>query len=609
MMTRCKFLSHLSLRIFSVIVLVLLVPSIIMVYMVKGSMENLLQEEIVNRVVRSLQQGETEIAQVFSNMVNISNAFYINPEFSEAFNDDSTSYYERYVVFQKLLSDLSVQNLYHYSGDFDSAIDQFKITFSDQEGHIYTNWGQNYQDYSYLFEQEWLSNAVNAPGFIIWNLQGQGYTPKGIGAKNDQVVLARSLYTDNRSGNIFGILLISIGCDQIAKTLSTYRYSTEDIVFASTTDDGVLFVQGMSDTLASSIVSRYLHSYEGNDVVDDGDNTYLLSYYTIKRANPGNKIHLKVFYLTDYNHIRQNISRLVTGINLGCALFTMLVVAIAFWTSITISRPVRRLSMQMQAYNPGDLPVAFESSRTDEIGQIERAYHSIMISIHDLLERLKKEEEIREKYHYESLKAKMSPHFLFNTLTTIRWMAIMRKADNIRQSIDSLAAILNYTMNDDETLVPLSKEIDVIKNYCEIHNLCSGNRDRLELHIDDSMMELRIIKFILQPAVENCFKHAFLNGNVNGIVLIKGTLEGENIVIQIDDNGPGFSLEAIEAFQTHIRQDADNEIRSGSIGLSIVHERIMSLYGHDYGIELGTSEMGGARVTYYLPVISSIEKE
>ena len=599
-------------RIFSMILILILVPSIGMMYFIKGHMEKVLHSEIDGRIVQSLQQSEGEIDQLFFNITNISNTFLYNSEFTETFSNPEANNYQRYTAFHNVLSGVTMQNLFQHTADDTTALpySQFKVTFFDNRGDIYASWSLSFQDYSYLAEQPWMKDENVSPGYIIWNTHAIGYMPRGEGARYDQLAMARTIRPNLAGQEDLGTLLISIDQAQIARILSDYKYAEDDIVFASTPDEEVLFVTDDDREIAVSVAERYSRKSRGSDIVSVGNARYLLSYYTVNSLYIGSGRSLKIFYLTDYGRLSAEIGHLMTRINLSCVAFAVLVLLIAVWISLVMSRPIKQLAGEMQRYRPGDVPDLTETNRLDEIGDITRAYRGMALNIHELLIRVKQEQETRERYRFEWLRSKMSPHFLFNTLTSIRYMAIIRNADNIRDGIDSLAAILRYSLSDDGEMVPLSREVEVIRSYCEIHNLRTGCQVRLEVGIDEEALCLSVIKFILQPAVENCFKHAFKGVRADGLIRIDGERQGDRLTLRVCDNGLGFPSGLLSYYHEHRHfpaagQEADSvRQKSGGLGLDIIDQRIRIGYGEDCGIEPGVSPLGGAMLVYHLRVIS-----
>ncbi len=596
----------LSSRIFIIIVLLILLPFAIMLQYVKIDMERILREEISLKIIQNLAKSENEISQIFNNMASISNAFYNDPEIAKIFSNDSYTYYERTVAFNNMVNQISMQNLY------DNSINNMKITFFDKNKQTYANWSLNYNDYTYLLDQDWVKKSTETKGYIIWNMSSKGYGEKGDLENANQISLARSVMNGDHSDNILGTILISIDQQQISDVLNTYKYSELDSAFASTQEGEVLFQNNdiLSEEELNRLAKEYSGKQSGDTVLKVNGRSYLLSFYTVKLTSMYSRKQLKIFYLTDYHKLNLKLNSLMIKINIICILFIVVVLLVAFAIARWIAKPISVLSSQMKNYRVGEAPVALGNSRKDEIGEIYSVYHNMSVHINDLFIKLRQEQVTKEKYQYESLRSKMSPHFLFNTLNSIRWMAIIRKADNIRESIDSLAEILKYSLTQDDEMVTLAKEIEIVRSYCYIQDMRFGNSYSLTVNLAHGLEQCQIIKFILQPTVENIFKHAFPHDSSGGIITICGCIEKNGcLAISISDNGKGFSEESITGFYRK-REGKDFENSGEGIGLGIIDERIRISFGNRFGIDISNNDQGGAKVDYCLPVIyPDLEKE
>lgn len=598
-----KRIKRLSVGVFLLLLALLIAPFTAVVWYVRADMEGMLRDEISAKVVQNLQKSEVGISQLLGRMANISNVFYWDDALTEAFTDPNRTYYERYTAFNLVIRNIAMQNLYEYADEGEDAGERIKITFFDQNGGIYSSWSRNFQDYGYLAEQDLVVESRSANGFMRWSMDALGYAPGGAQAKRDQIALARVVALDSLIGRAIGTLLISVDQKQVVEILDGYKYAPGDMVFAASGERGLLFsnASGQQQEFFERQVDRFSSRPNGNAVVEIDGRKHLLTYYTVTRSGMIQKGELKIFYLTDYQRLDDEIAGLMRSTNLLCALFVLVSVVISLVISSSISRPMRDLSAHMAAYQVGDAPVMLGEGRRDEIGEIYTAYYDMSAQIWDLFDRLRVEQITKEKYYYESLRSRMSPHFLFNTLNTIRWMAMIRGADNIRECIDALAGILEYSLDADGEMVLLSRELDVVSAYCLIQNVRFGNACKLVLDVPEDVRKLSILKFILQPAVENCFKYAVGQGRTGGVIRVLARMEGEDLFITVKDDGGGFSEESLRAFEARRERGNGQDAPSKGIGLKIVDERIRVAFGERYGIELQNDE--GARVKFHLPAV------
>lgn len=590
-------LTRLSTRIFIIILIVLVLPFTIMLFYVKYDMEEMLRDALSEKVIQNLSKSEIEVTQLFARMLNISSTFIYNSELSEVLADPAEEYWDRSVVFSDTISDISKQNLYDY------MLDDIRITLLDTRADIYASWSMNYGDYRYQFSQDWATQSRYTNGFVVWSMSALGYEKNAEGyIPHNQISLARSI-PDPRSHDRLGTLIVSVDQKKICDILSVYKYSENDTVFATTQNGEVLFSDG-SGLLDSQLLelAALADNAKGNTVITLDGRRYLLIAHTIPKDKIMSRTEIRAYFLMDYERLYEQANQIVLRINIVCIAFALVVLIVAWLIAGRIAWPMRNLAQHMRRYRVGDPPIVVNKHRDDEIGEIYSAYSDMSLHINELFEKLAQEQITKEKYYYESLKSKISPHYLFNTLNSIRWMAIIRKATNIEESITALAGILEYSLAVDNETVALSRELSVIESYCHIQNVRFGNNCRVEKDIAPEVENALVIKFILQPTVENCFKYAFSDEQMDAVIRICARIENDNLIITISDNGKGFSAESIECFYKMRRANTLSAGDNG-IGLHIIDKRIRVSYGDSYGIELSNMGCGGALITYRLPIL------
>ncbi|KLE15497.1 histidine kinase [Clostridium sp. C8] len=252
----------------------------------------------------------------------------------------------------------------------------------------------------------------------------------------------------------------------------------------------------------------------------------------------------------------------------------------------------------IESVQDGDLDTKLNINSEDEFGIIANAYNNMLIDIKNLIESNKEEVALRMQSEIKQLEAQFNPHFLFNTLETIRIMIKLDKniAGNI---IINLSSILRYGINNEIHSVKLKDDIEYINNYLEILKYRFGNKLQFNIEIEEEALECVVPKLILQPIIENSIKYGFEKKAMLNIK-ITSEIEESKISILIRDNGIGISKEKMN-YLNNILNKKNND--TDSIGLYNVHKRIKLIYGEEYGINIQSNEGEGTLVKIILPNI------
>lgn len=210
-----------------------------------------------------------------------------------------------------------------------------------------------------------------------------------------------------------------------------------------------------------------------------------------------------------------------------------------------------------------------------------------------------RQKEIQQNLKFEMLRAQLNPHFLFNTLNTIKWSAMVSGAGNIANMITSLGVLLENSMNRKDEEVPLREEIKVVTAWVEIKNWALKNRIQLHDQVPEELSDFQVIKFCLQPLVENAVLHGM--GHVeDGEIWIQANVLGDKVLITIQDNGVGIEPEHLKQIMVEMDVQCKQRHVTG-LGLSSIHELMRIKYGPEYGLSIESKKGEGTTVTVAFP--------
>lgn len=564
---------------------------------IKSGYETSLRNEHCQRIVQTISKGEESINSVFDKMIELSNIIVFDERLRASLSDKNSSYYDNNKAFDSAVSQLIINNFID--------IEEVKMTVFDAEERMYANWGVGFEDYSFLLEQEWVKQCQEEKGHIFWDLFSKGYA---YGEENENCIsLARSIYSDGTSGDYLGVLIISADKNTLSEVLSPYLFDSLDSVYiCGDSGEALLAIDGhdgISEQLLAESVRKNGNRKDGWEIITASDVKYLVTSYKIERPSVLDLDALHVIHFTNYSRIEAQVTEISKKMNYSLILGLFVSLIISMIVSRYIVRPINILAREIENYSiDSQADRRLDMYRNDEIGRLNRSYKMMSEKIKHLFDDLNHAYEIKEKYRYESLRAQINPHFLFNTLNTIRLMAIIRKADNITHSIDALAGMLNYSMNKDSEIVPLWRELENIENYVFIQNCRYGEKYKIEIDIGEDIKKLKVIRFILQPIVENAMIHGFKNYKGIGRIKIYGRTEDDLLKLYVEDNGAGMNGEQLKKLDSQKEACRNGEKLTG-IGFANVNERIRVEYGDEYGLNIESQPGKGVCVIYTLPVI------
>lgn len=262
--------------------------------------------------------------------------------------------------------------------------------------------------------------------------------------------------------------------------------------------------------------------------------------------------------------------------------------------------PIRKLMANMRQGIKGAKPNELQRFRgAVEIVEMNDTFISVMYEIEQLIRQVVKEQQRKNEAAMRVLQNQLSPHFLYNTLNSLRWMAILQKQDHMKEMIDSLNRLLAYSFRGMGRPVALREELAALADYAKIQKV--RYRDfSLVIELDEELKAASVLKFMLQPLIENALIHGIANAE-HGIIRITGRRIGDEMEIVVRDNGQGMPLEKLAAIKDRLRRSAGSD---GSVGLANVHERLQLHYGEKYGLTIESAPGAGTSVRLRLPCMA-----
>ena len=311
-----------------------------------------------------------------------------------------------------------------------------------------------------------------------------------------------------------------------------------------------------------------------------------------------------IYYeISDLQHLSTEYRNIFVGtvrfIIIAFACICTLLLILSYYIPLSITRPIRKLSEVTDQVAKGDLSVRFDARSGVEVNRLSDSLNTMIDKINELLAQVTKEQVRLRKAEFELLQMQINPHFLYNTLDTIIWLAEAGKQKEVVDMVGSLSEFFRTSLNQGKDIIPIREELQHVKSYLEIQQVRYQDILEYEISLPRELEKVCLPKLTLQPLAENALYHGIKNKRGLGHILINGRREKNHFVIQIEDNGIGISEERLAQVRDKIqyRSPAGNDI----YGLYNVNERIHLNFGEKFGISIESDYGDGTVVSILLP--------
>ena len=306
---------------------------------------------------------------------------------------------------------------------------------------------------------------------------------------------------------------------------------------------------------------------------------------------------MTVFTVVPSSVMTQGTMRVLTVL-IGIYLFVAVVaVVISIYFSKRFTSPIREISEEMTQFDGNDFSRLIELNTNTELDQIGHSYNKMLKNIENLLAEIKEQEGVLRRTELNMLLAQINPHFLYNTLDSIIWMAEGKKNEEVVLMTASLARLLRQSISNEDEVVPIANEVEYARGYLTIQKMRYKDKLEFQIEVDSSILYIPLIKLVLQPIIENAIYHGLKYKESKGLLIVKGFMKDGNAVLQVIDDGVGMDEETL----AHIYDKHKVNYHSNGVGVYNVQKRLKLYYGEDYGITY-TSELGkGTTATITIP--------
>ncbi|NLM12010.1 MAG: sensor histidine kinase [Clostridiaceae bacterium] len=316
---------------------------------------------------------------------------------------------------------------------------------------------------------------------------------------------------------------------------------------------------------------------------------YLISY-----------INSELDYYEQLNtEIQTRVQRLIIFNFIMLGVMILLLIRTLYNISNSIAVPIDNLIMNTRKLAEGDFGVYIENDTSNEITALTDSFNSMVKKLQIQMETIKENTRERERLELRLMQEQVNPHFIYNTLETIIWMAESGEKEKIIEIVKSLSKFFRIVLSEGRDIITIQEEISYIESYLFIQKMRYSDIMDYTIKIPEELLNYRIQKLSLQPLVENALYHGIKKKRSFGTIQITAVRNGKNILFSVYDDGCGISHEQLSLLKNIINQRINPS--SGNFGLYNLQKRIQLCYGENYGIAIESQEGKGTEVILCIP--------
>lgn len=393
---------------------------------------------------------------------------------------------------------------------------------------------------------------------------------------------------------VIGVILIDLKLDFIQSIVESVSLGKSGFVFIMDETDGVVY--SPANPIVYRIMGRWLDGYSGSLVKSIFGLNYRMFYNTF----PDNG-----WRIVGVLPLSESL-KVVSDLHLYTVIVAVITLCFAFFVTWfftnSIVRPVGNLRSLMRKVEEGQLHLRFRSQTNDEIGQLGNSFNKMVEEIENLIDLVYIEQKEKREAELKALQAQIKPHFLYNTLDTIHWMAEERGAHDIVEIIVALTHLFRISLSKGIESIPLEEELQHVDSYLVIQLARYESKLSYEMIVPDELKKYKVLKIVLQPLVENAIYHGIKTKRGNGKIIIMAYQEANSLILTVEDDGAGIAPEQLLQLQEDMQRPRDGNPKRG-YGLYNVNERIKLTHGMEYGLLVDSAVGSGTVITVRLPLI------
>lgn len=593
-----RFLFTISIRsrLLLYFLILILLPTSIISFTLYYKSTQIITDKINTSVEEKLSLINSTIVQKLEAINDIATEIYLNTDLLNILSSQHP-YGMSEIISEMSLVDKLLENYTATSISQSSLVPRIYIV--NRPEYIMYSFSDKVSDISLIEKTAWYMNLPHKERYTVVGLDKISVSSNSL----NTIKIAKRLYGLNDMRVQFGgVLTMDVEIDYFNSILESSKPTEGSSTYVLDSKNSIILSSDISrlgqnagyESYVSRISTPSSGSY-GSFIDKSIPGNILVSY---KKVAPLNWIIVSLIPMSELNKELNSFNSIIFLVIGACSIFALFM---ALLLSDNISYPIRKLVKSMGKVQSGNFDISLEYKRNDEFAYLFNQYKKMVHDIKELINKLYDSEKNKRDAEMKSLQAQINPHFLYNTLDSVNWMAVEVGAENISTMVTSLSDFFRYSLSKGKNIIPLNDEKIQVESYLQIQKI--RYQDKLDYHVEftGDILGYLTVKLILQPLVENALLHGINKRRGMGIISVIGEKIENEIVIRVQDDGVGADVDELNS----ILED-ENELTSFAI--KNVNNRIKHTFGNKYGIRFYTNENSqGLTVVVRFPAVKTME--
>lgn len=599
-----RWYNQMSRMIFTKLLLLLLIPNLLLVFVIQQLTDRQVEQkasEIHNTLLGLEHAVNREISALFGVVTTLTNQLIIEPEVQRIL---TYSWREGMAPGAAPSSDAELrklQMLYDNQALMQSLLSRYRLVWSniyslaivDTQGNVYLSTAQSYQIYPADLQASRLLKA-DSDDPLPWSIND------ALTKNENMITISRKIYGTTMPQQVIGRVIINLSLSEIQNSFDTYNYFGKMVFgLSNASGNGRMIYDGHRFSAERDETLSFVEFGERQADVSFHDTSWNMIVRRMEGPfSTGTRNYL--FIGLDNAYIRENTESINDNLIFGYAVFLVVALGISLFGATVMSRRIGRVLKGMRQFGQENWGTRIAVKGSDEISIMGSTFNSMASHIENLLNNVAEEQNLKRLFELRVLEYQINPHFLYNTLDTIHWLALDSNRQQISRMVEGLSKLFRIILSKGNETIPLREEFEMVRIYLDIHKIRLEDRFDYEICLEPEVQEHRIGKIVLQPLVENALLHGIRRLRTKGMITVSGKLDGDQVVLTVADNGIGMPVETLDRQRRLIDSDLwEEEAMSGSgYGMKNVDSRLKLMFGDTYSMSIESGGgVPGTRVT------------